>query len=176
MDPKDEMGQLVAYVFQTVGRRRLSEDDWVRLLSLERQWAAPSRARRLAVLARRLGLLRNAGERDFELGLEAEGLVLPLDYRPDLDAIEAGLGTPGATDASTPSAVPLFRRIVETIAQALHQSESEVVARINASQAALGGLLRAEVVALYDGAMHGVDVSPFYEAVEVALVPLAVAS
>jgi hypothetical protein len=155
-----QLARLVSYVFQTVGRRRISEDDWVRVLSHERQWAPPSRARKLVAAARTLGLVRNAGERDYELGLEAEGLPLPIDYRPDLEAIEAATGSPST---ASPATLPLFRRIVRTVAQRLSQSEPEVIGRVNATQRAFGGLLTAEVAALHYGALQGVDVSAFYQ-------------
>lgn len=130
----------------------------MRVLSLERQWAPPSRARRLVAAARTLGLVRNAGDRDYEIGLEAEGLHLPVDYRPNLEAVEVLQPSTAAEVA-----LPLFRRLVQTIAQRLNQTETEVVGRVNATQRAFGGLLTAEAAALHYGALQGVDVSAFYD-------------
>lgn len=133
----------------------------MRILSHERQWMPPSRARRLVAQARTLGLVRNAGERDYEMGLEAEGLTLALDYRPNLDVIEAA--APSGGSAPSAAALPLFRRIVRAVAQRLGQTEPEIIGRVNATQRAFGGLLTAEVAALQYGALQGVDVSSFYD-------------
>ena len=165
-----ELARLVAYVFKTGGRRRISEEDWVRILSFERGWLTPSRAKRLAATARNLGLLRNAGERDFEIGLEAEGLDLPLDYRPDAQVLERNAAEP-APQAN----LPLFRRVVQAISRRLGTTDADVVARINAIQSGFGGLLSAEVAALYYGALNGVDVAPFYAEAEGCLSPLSYA-
>lgn len=162
-----ELARVVTYVFQRVGRRRISDDDWVRVLSLERQWMPPSRARRVAADARAQGFLRNAGDRDYEVGLEAEGVALAVDFRPDLALLEAAASVRG--DAGSEPPAPLFRRIVEAIARGLGQSEAEVVGRINATQPAVGGLLRAEVAALHYGALQGVDLSMFYDEVAATL-------
>jgi hypothetical protein len=166
----EELARLVAYVFHAVGRRRISEDDWVRVLSLERKWVPPSRARRLAQRAREAGALRNAGERDYEMGLLAEGRELAIDYRPDTDLLER---TP-VLDPSIPppppeAELPLFRRIARHVASTLGQSETDVIGRINATQQALGGILTAEVAALYWGALQGIDVSHFYDEAESTL-------
>lgn len=163
---RNELAKLVSYVFQAVGRRRISEDDWVRLLSLERKWVAPSKARRLAGTAREAGLLRNAGDRDYEIGLEAEGLALPVDYRPDLEAMEAAVAGPAAT---AEAGLPLFRRIVRAVAAGLKVTEPEVIGRVNATQQAVGGLITIEAAALYYGALQGVDVGAFLDEVGATL-------
>lgn len=164
----DELARLAAYVFQTIGRRRVPETEWVRLLSLDRKWFPPSQARRVLDQARTLGFVRNAGDSDLEIGLEAEGIGLPLDYRPDVEALESpgGALVPLAPAAAPP---PLFRRLIRHLAQNLKTSESEVVGRINATQQAVGNLLTAEATALYFGALHGVDCSQFYQELEAAL-------
>lgn len=171
MGQKLELARLVAYVFQTSGRRRISEEDWVRVLSFERAWLAPGKAKKAAAAARGLGLLRNAGDRDFEMGLEAEGLQLPIDYRPDVARLEAEPGA--AAPSATPQALPLFRRIAQAIAQGTNQSEAEVIGRINATQAGLGGLLSGEVAALYYGALNKVDLSMFFDEAERSRQPLS---
>lgn len=166
--PDSELARLVAHVFQSLGRRRIGEDDWVRVLSLDRNWFPPSRARLLAARARDASLLRNAGERDFEMGLEAEGITLPLAYRPDALLLEAAAQS-GSTSGTPEPALPLFRRIVRAAAARLGQSEAEVVGRVNAVQAASGGLLRAEVAALVFAGLHGVDPAPYLDEAEAAL-------
>lgn len=169
------MGRLVGYVFQSVGRRRIGEDDWVRILSFERKWMPPQRARALAGVARAEGLLRNAGERDFEMGLEAEGLDLPLDYRPEASVVS--LGGAGAPTEAEPAlarepTLPLFRRIIRRTAAATGETETAVVGRVNAHQATSGGLWTAEAAALYDAALHGVDAREFLDEAEARVRPV----
>lgn len=164
--PTQELARLVAYVFAATGRRRISQDDWVRIVSLERKWLPPSRARQAAEVARSQGLLRNAGARDYELGLEAQGLELPLDYRPDSKGLEDALLT--TLSPTTPGA-SLFRRLVKAVSEKTGQSEAEIVGVINRTQQSLGGLLTAEVTALYYAALQGVDGSPFWDEVAATL-------
>lgn len=168
-DARGQVARLVSYVFQTTGRRRIGEDDWVRILCYERKWGTPSQMRRLAGAARSLGLLRNAGERDFEMGLEAEGITLPLDYVPDLPALERFLQIQTPAGEVQESSLPLFRRLVRFIANALKVTETEVVGRVNGLQQSTGGLLTAEVAALYYARLQGVDVGSFLTDVEASL-------
>ncbi len=164
MTARNELAALVAYVFQTLGRRRIGDADWVRVLSLDRKWVQPSTARRLAGAAREAGLLRNAGERDYEIGLEAEGIPLPVDYRPDVNLLAALPGPADPAAAASPD-LPLFRRIVQRIARDLNQSEPDVISRVNTLQHSTGDLLSAEVAALYLARLNDVDMHEFFEAV-----------
>lgn len=157
-----ELQRLLAYAYQALGRRRLLEEDFVRLLSHERRWIAPSKARALVQAARIQGLLRSAGAHAYELAHEAQGVQVAVDYRPDAASLDAVLHQ--VPPANVP--VPLFRRLVRAISDATRESEEAVVAAINQVQAETGGLLRAEVAALFLGRLREVDVSAFYEEAE----------
>ena len=159
----EELARVVHYVFLTTGRRRISEDDWVRVLSLERKWLTPSKARLAADAARSAGLLRNAGARDYEKGLEAEGWTLPFDFRPDPARLEEAIGSSGA---GGPPKVSLFRRIVGEISARTGAGETEIVAQINKSALSAQGLIRGEVAALAYARLQGVDVQAFYDEVD----------
>lgn len=164
---REELAQLVSYVFQTRGVRRISEDEWIRALSLERKWFPPSQARVLLSIARTSGFLHNAGQADVEVGLEAEALPLPMDYRPNETLIER-LGSAGRNPSAAASA-SLFRRIVASVSRQLGQAEGEIVGRVNATQQAFGGLVRVEIAALYYGALQGARVEEFFEEAEKTL-------
>lgn len=167
MKPAAEaLGRLVAYVFSASGSRRIREEDWVRIVSLERKWLPPSKARLAADAARRAGLLRNAGAEHYEMGLEAEGWPLPVDYRPDPKELDEALadGVPAAA-----SGLPLFRRIVRSVSEQTGQGEAEIVAKINQSPLSGQGLIRAEVAALAYARVLGIDVSAFWDEVEATL-------
>ena len=164
---REELARLVSYVFQTQGKRRIGEEEWTRLLSLERRWFAPTQARTLLAVARTEGLLHNAGQADLEVGLEAEALPLPIDYRPDAKLAERA--ATGSRLAAAPSTASLFRRIVGSLSKQLGQAEGEIVGRVNATQQAFGGLVRAEVAALYYGALNGIRVDEFFDEVEQTL-------
>lgn len=161
MAPPVELARLMAYAFQATGRRRLLEEDIVRLVAHERRWLSPSRVRAVVQLARDSGVLRAAGAHAFEFADEYASLSLPIDYRPDLASLESGVS------AAAPAAeLPLFRQVVRFISERTQRSEPEVVSAINSYQEEVGGLLRAEVAALVVGRLYELDVSPFYEAAE----------
>lgn len=159
----EEVAKLVSYVFAATGRRRISEDDWVRVVSLERKWLTPSKARQVADAARGAGLLRNAGARDYEMGLEAEGWRLPLDFRPDAARLDLSLGP---RPAAAPGPVPLFRRLLRLIAEKTGETEAAVAAKINQSPLSGHGLIRAEIAALAYAKLQGIDVEPFFDEAE----------
>lgn len=161
--PLDEVARLVAYVFATTGRRRISEEDWVRVVSLERQWLTPSKARQVADAARGAGFLRNAGARDYEMGLEAEGLRLPLDYRPLEALVEAAVAGAHRGPAQV---MPLFRRVVRAISAKTGEGEAAVVAKINQSPLSGHGLIPAEIAAVAFAKGQGVDVDEFLRELE----------
>lgn len=157
-----ELRRLVAYTYQALGRRRLLEEDFVRLLSHERRWIAPSKARALVQAARIQGLLRSAGAHAYEQAHEVQNVRVPVDYRPDAASLDAAL-----QEAPPPhGTVPLFRRLVRAISEATHESEEAVVAAINQVQAEAGGLLRAEVAALFVARLREVDVGAFFDEAE----------
>lgn len=164
MAPPLELARLMAYAFQATGRRRLLEEDIVRLVAHERRWLSPSRVRALVQLARDGGVLRAAGAHAFEFSDEYGGLTLPIDYRPDLAILESGV-----VAAAPVTDLPLFRQVVRFISEGTQRSEPEVVSAINSYQEEVGGLLRAEVAALVVGRLYDLDVSRFYDAAEAHL-------
>ncbi|MBI2077783.1 MAG: DUF2240 family protein [Euryarchaeota archaeon] len=159
-----ELERLMAYAFQVSARRRLLEEDLVRLLSHERHWFPPSRVRALVQSARSAGLLRAAGAHAYELDLGGREVALPVDYRPDAVALEG----PSAT-AQAPGGASLFRRLVRSIAEQTQEAETQVVAAVNQVQKENGDLLRAEVAALVVAGLRGIDVKAFEPEVAASL-------
>ncbi len=164
----DELARLVRYVYDATGRRRLGTEDFVRILSFERSWLSPRTVRAAVTAAAGRRLIEPAGEDEFELGFDAEGLRLGFAYAPDEKALEAALAESPTPEAH--AAVPLFRRLVRRIASRTHQADAEVVAAVNRQQSTFGGLLTAEATALYYGRLQGVDVADFYPEVLARLV------
>lgn len=154
----------MAYAYQASGRRRLLEEDIVRLVAHERRWLSPSKVRSLVQVGRDAGLLRSAGAHAYELADEHAETRLPIDYRPDLLALESG-----AVPALPAAEQPLFRRIVRFISERTRRAEPEVVSAINAYQAEVGGILRAEVAALVLARIYELDPSEFYDLAEAQL-------
>lgn len=154
-----ELARLVRYVHQAISPNRITMDAWTRVVALERRWFAPSRSRGLFERARATGLLRTAGIDAYEAGPDARHLELPLDYRPNAQRLEGEL--PSVASDPEAAKVPLFRQIVSHLAEAMGAPESEIVARINATQQSTGGLVSAEVAALCYGRLNQVDVDPF---------------
>lgn len=163
---RDELARVVSYVFSTMGRRRITMEDWVKVLSLERKWLPPSKARQAAEAARSIGLLRHAGAREYEIGLEAQGWELPVDFRPDSNELEAAMAQ---RVHPAPETLPLFRRILRTISEKTGETETAIVAKINQSPLSGQGLIRAEVAALAYARLQGVDVSAFFDEVDSTL-------
>lgn len=159
------LGRLVAYAFSASGRRRLLEEDFVKLLAHERRWFPPSKVRAFVQAARAQGALRAVGAHALELAPEWQGSLLPLDYRPDAAGLEAeAAGTPSAAPA-----VSLFRRIVRAWSERTQDSEGSIVAGINELQAETGGTISAEVAAVWWGALRGLDVAKWVPEVEASL-------
>jgi hypothetical protein len=159
---KDAVARLFAYTFQAAGRRRLLEEDIVQLLSHERRWFPPSRARAIVRAAKAQGILRTAGAHAFEVSPETRDLVLPLDYRPEPAEIERALS---ATPGEAPT-LPLFRRFLRAISSATHEPESDLAAAANHVQQTYGGLLTAETAALVLAKSRGVEVDALAEELE----------
>lgn len=159
-----ELERLLAYAFQATGRKRLLEEDLVRLLGHERRWLPPSRVRTLVQSARSQGLLRAAGAHAYELDLAGREVVLPVDYRPDVVALEGASAGPQATGGAS-----LFRRIVRSITEQTRESETQVVAAVNQIQQESGNLLRADVAALVVARLRGVEVGALAGEAEAAL-------
>lgn len=156
-----ELSRVMVYAYRATGRRRLLEEDLVRLLAHERRWLSPSRVRALVQSAREAGILRAVGAHAFELAEEFSDLGLPIDYRPDVAQLEAGAAVTAPSES-----LPLFRQIVRFLSERTQRSEAEIVSAVNAYQAEVGGILRAEVAALVVGRLYELDVSPFYAPAE----------
>lgn len=163
MSGPGELARLVRYVYDATGRRRLGTQDFVKLLSFDRQWLAPKTVRAAVAAAVERRLLEPAGEDEYEIGFDAEGVRLGFAYAPDTGVLDKEMADSPAAQAASP--VPLFRRIVRRIASRTQQSDAEVVAAVNRQQAAFGGLLTAEAAALYYGRLQGVDVDDLVDAV-----------
>lgn len=113
-------------------------------------------------VAKAQGVLRPAGAHAFEISVEARELPLALDYRPNPAEIENALSaTPEAQ-----AALPLFVRLVRTIAAATQESDTNLVASVNRLQHEFGGLLTAEAAAFLLAKMRGIDVGALSEELE----------
>jgi hypothetical protein len=154
------VARFLRYAFDATGRRRLTEEDFVRIHSFERRWVRPALVRLAVAQGAQGRLLERRGDNEYVLGFGAEAVRLPFDYAPDSAALERELASapPGADQDP---AVPLFRRIVRRAAGATGQEDAKVVAAVNQQQAAMGGLLTAEVAAILYGRLQGVDVDDF---------------
>ncbi|HLE47517.1 MAG TPA: DUF2240 family protein [Candidatus Thermoplasmatota archaeon] len=159
-----ELEQLMVYAFQASARKRLLEEDLVRLLSHERHWFPPSRVRALVQSAKAQGCLRTAGAHAYELDLGGRDVTLPIDYRPDTVALEGASAT-----AQAPGGASLFRRLVRSIAEQTAETETQVVSAVNQVQLESGNLLRAEVAAMVVAGLRGIDVKSFHGEVEASL-------
>ena len=151
---------VLRYAFDTASKRRLTEEDFVRIHAFDRRWLSPGHVRRAVAAGVRSGLLAPSGEDAFEPGFDLEEIRVPFDWAPEAEALSADVEAAG--DVKEPAeAVPLFRRIVRRVASQTSQSDAEVVAASNEQQAAMGGLVTAEVAALIYARLQDVEVDAF---------------
>ena len=170
MTAHPELVRLFATCYQAAGRKRLLEEDFVRLIALERRWVPPSLVRKLVAAARSQGLLRSAGAHAYELSILESDVRVPLDWRPSAESLEAALTGAAATPSPPPG---LFKRIVTAVGGATGDSESSLVAGINQLQESSGRLLRADVAALVLAARAGLDVGDWCDEVDAAILAQA---
>ncbi len=149
----EKLKQLIAYVGKRKGSRKLKEEDFVNILSYQRNWLPPERAREVFHVSVELGLLEKKDE-EYEPTFEVKGLIIPLDFifqEGDLERYRVR--------------EDVFTRILDHICRATGRSRKDVLMEINSIKKEMR-YVAVDVAALIYCKEHNIGCSQFYEEVE----------
>ena len=149
----EKLKQLIAYIAKRKGSRRLSEEDFVNILSYQRNWLSPERARDVFRISVELNLL-NKKNGVYEPTFEIKGLIIPLDFmfqESDLERYRVR--------------EDVFTQILDHICRLTGRNRKDVLIEINAIKNEMQYII-VDVAALIYCREHNIDCSKFYDEVE----------
>jgi hypothetical protein len=151
--------QAVAFIFRRSAEPELTEEEFVRQVSLDLHWLAPRDARRFLDAARALGYVAAGGAPDrVRPGVDPGSVEVPLDFRLDARALEdAPAAAPGSVTDQLVAAAAARRGVpLDAVWQDVRQKAADK-------------LLQETVAAALVAAESGVEVGPFLSRVNAEL-------
>lgn len=140
----------VAAPFQTTGRERMEESEFLVALSIERGWFSADQAKRLVDVAAGEGLLERV-DGEVRVAFEPNGVEISDGFEPEEEILR---------ERST------FERLLATLVEA-GEAKQDAVAAVNRLQSDLG--LTVEAAAVLYAHRQGIDVSDHAERVRAEL-------
>lgn len=180
--------QALALLFRRFRESEVAENELVKVMSLTLNWTKPSRAKHLLDRGVNAGLLERDDE-TYAARFDPTAVDVPFGFSPDAslfepvdvvdedetsapeadatDAVAEEDPTASAAEAEARSQAPEdeaeagspLDRLLDRIAAGLEGGRNRAVARVNAKQEALGGLVTLDAAALLVAKEHGLDVA-----------------
>ncbi len=148
----DDVETALAFVARREARTVMTAARWAHLMSFELSWMNPGQARAFIDRAIAAGLLTEdpAGMR---LVIDPATVEVARGFRPKADAIAS------RAPQAPPSEPDPFLAMVARLAAHHGQTREQVLGRVAAVQARMGGLLGAEAAAIWLAREAGLDVA-----------------
>jgi len=148
----DKLKQIVAYVAKKRGKN-ITEEDFVNILSYDRNWIPPQSSRRLFKVCIDANLLEKRGDY-YEPTFEIKGLILPLDFHVSDEDVNTYFVEKD-----------VFTQLLDHLCTNTGKERREILMEINNIKNQMK-LVTIEVAALIYCKEKGIDCSQFYEDVE----------
>lgn len=184
-----ELRQALALLYKRIGERTASETDLTKVMSLTLNWAKPSQAPHLLARGVNAGLL-DKQEDIFTVTFEPDAIEIPFGFKPSEDLfseVEMPADTvssppdgpadegqdegepPTEPEAAKPPPAtgqrPVLEELLDEVAEHLEGGRKAAIAKVNARQDELEGMVTLDAAALIVAAEHGVAVAQAAERV-----------
>ena len=141
-----DLARTLAFAFKRRGTATMERSKLLHLLAFDLRWFSPDPAKRVIQRALQAGLLREEGDK-VHLEFDADGVEIPLNYRPPDDL----------ADAEGPVDLP-SRKLAALAKPAPAGTPTLANAEAAAERARRGGLVAEDVAALVVARRRGEDV------------------
>jgi len=148
----EKLKQIIAYVAKKRGKS-ITEEDFVNILSYDRNWIPPQSSRRLFKVCIDANLLERRGEH-YEPTFEIRGLILPLDFHVSEEDVKTYFVERD-----------VFTQLLDHICSRTGKERRDVLMEINTIKNEMK-FVTIEVAALIYCKEKGIDCSQFYDSVE----------
>jgi hypothetical protein len=148
----EKLKQVIAYIVKKRGRK-IKEEDFVNVLSYDRNWISPSSARKLFQVCEDASLIAKKDDY-YEPTFEIKGIQLPLDFMVEESDIDKYFVQED-----------IFTKILDYICSSLNIERRDALMEINSIKNEMK-YITIEVAALIFCKENNLDCSKFYDDVE----------